>query len=225
MLNSAKSRLTPTDPPQAAEGRPEVRISGSPERSDRIRLRDATLADAEAVAEIYNASIAAGGACLQDALLSPAEIRGWIENFDDREVILVLEESPGPGEPAAEASRDPTPTRGTLQGWGIIKRYSERRGYRFTCETAVYLRRDQTGRGLGSRIKKALMARCQELGYHHMVAKILAVNRASIEYNRKLGYEIVGVQKEVGFQDGQWQDVVILQKILDRPLPSETDDR
>ena len=81
------------------------------------------------------------------------------------------------------------------------------------------MRFDRLGQGIGSRIKRALIARCRELGYHHLVAKLLADNVASIEYNRKLGYEVVGVQREIGFKEGRWCDVVILQLILGDVAP------
>lgn len=179
---------------------------------EQLHLRDAMPSDAAVVAEIFNESIAAGGSCMVEELQSVEDIRRQIEGFGPREVIVVLEdEAPGAGER-------------TILGWGIIKRYSERRGYSWACETAVYLRRDRVGCGHGTRIKKALFHRCIRMGYHHMVAKIFAENKASIEYNLRLGYEMVGIQKEIGFQNGRWQDVVILQKILPTPLPSAEGD-
>lgn len=58
------------------------------------------------------------------------------------------------------------------------------------------------------------MGRCRELNYHHLVAKIFAVNETSIKYNERLGYTIVGQQKEIGWKDGQWTDVVIMQYLF-----------
>jgi len=63
-------------------------------------------------------------------------------------------------------------------------------------------------------MKKWIIEKCKELGYHHLVAKIFASNKASIEYNRKLGYEIVGTQNKIGFVDGEWQDVTIMQLLI-----------
>ncbi len=166
-----------------------------------LGLRDATPADAAAVAEIYNASITAGGATMDQDLKSAGDIRRQMAAFSPRETILLLE-------------------AGTkVLGWGIIKKYSDRYGYRFCCETAVYLRRDLTGRGHGTRIKLALIERCRRYGYHHLVAKIFAGNVASIEYNKKLGYELVGTQREIGYAGGRWQDIVILQLVLDDVPP------
>lgn len=182
-------------------------IESSTPPNEGLTLRDATPRDAAAIAEIYNQSIQAGGACLDEHHYSEADICQLLASFDERESILLIESEISPGDHE-------------ILGWGIIKRYSDRRGYRFTCETAVYLRRERVGRGLGTLLKRRQIERCRRLGYHHMVAKILASNTASIEYNRRLGYEVVGIQKEVGFQNGRWQDIAILQLVLDTPGPT-----
>ena len=51
------------------------------------------------------------------------------------------------------------------------------------------------------------------------MAKVWADNKASIEYNKKLGYEIVGKQREIGFVNGKWRDIIIMQLILDDVPP------
>lgn len=155
-------------------------------------IRLATAADYAAVASIYNEYIALGNASMEETLKQPTDIAAWVQHFHDRERLYVMT--------AAEQ----------VIGWGIIKRYSDREGYRFACETAVYLTQRQLGKGYGTQFKRFLIERCQEMNYHHLVAKIFATNTASIEYNRKLGYEIVGTQKEIGFKDGRWIDVVIM---------------
>ena len=194
--------------------------SGAPSRSrypkpteDQLLLRDATPEHAAAIAEIYNQSIRSGGACMEEDLYSTEDIQHKMASFNERETILVLL--------AATSLAGGAVTAGEVLGWGIIKRYSERPGYRYTCETAVYLRRDLVGMGLGTRIKRAQMERCRQYRYHHMVAKILSTNTASIEYNKRLGYDVVGVQKEAGYQNGCWQDITIMQRVLDTPLPGD----
>lgn len=185
--------------------------------NETFAFRDATADDVAEIAEIYNASITAGGATMDQDLKTAADMRRQMKSFSPREVILLLEQE-RQQDLATEGRQQSVAPEGhkqTILGWGIIKKYSDRSGYRFCCETAVYLRRELTGRGLGTRIKLALIERCRQYGYHHLVAKILAVNTASIEYNKKLGYELVGTQREIGYTDGRWQDVVILQLILD----------
>ena len=43
----------------------------------------------------------------------------------------------------------------------------------------------------------------------------MATNTAAIEYNRRLGYETVGIQKRIGKVDGRYVDVCIMQRLLD----------
>ena len=167
-----------------------------------VDLRECRLDDAAVIADIYNQAVAAGNATMDDHAKTEEDFIRLISGFCERETILVLKRG------------------GEVVGWGIIKRYSDRPCYRFACETSVYLRETHTRRGLGTLIKKALIERCRSYGYHHVVAKIFADNRGSIEYNLALGYEMVGIQREVGFKNGRWQDVAILQLVLEDVLPA-----
>ena len=152
--------------------------------------------DYQAIADIYNEYISQGGQTMEEKIHNAEDIASWVNAFNDREQLLVLK-------------RDLH-----VLGWGIIKKYSTRYGYRFACETAIYLRSDELRKGYGSYMKRELIEICKSLDYHHLVAKIFATNEASINYNLKLGYEIVGRQKEIGFKNGQWMDVVIMQYII-----------
>jgi len=169
--------------------------------NDETHIRDCTLGDAAAIAEIYNEHIQLGSSSMDNEIKSVAHIEAQISGFNDREIILVLEQAE------------------EILGWGIIKRYSDRGGYRFACETSVYLRARETRKGYGPRIKKALIRRCKEYGYHHLVAKLLATNESSFKYNSRLGFEVVGRQRQVGFRNGKWQDMLIMQLILDDVPP------
>lgn len=148
------------------------------------------------IAEIYNVYIERGGSTMEEIPKTSADIAGWIAHFNDRERLYVIEED------------------AAILGWGIIKRYSDREGYRYAAETAVYLDPHHLGRGLGKALKHFLIAECRTLRYHHLVAKIFATNEASIAYNLKLGYEIVGRQKEIGWKNDQWMDIVIMQYLI-----------
>lgn len=159
-------------------------------------IRDATLADASAVADIYNESIRARDSTMQIEEVDRDEVEAWIGNQGEREGLLVLVDD-------------------RVVGFGIIKRYSDRAGYRKAAETSVYLRRTHTGQGLGSRLQAALIEKCRQFDYHHLVAKLWADNEPSVALHRKFGYELVGVQREIGRVDGAWKDVAIMQKLLD----------
>lgn len=150
------------------------------------------------IAEIYNESIRARDATMQMTDKTEADIEAMIEGLTERERLLVIE------------SGD------SVQGWGILKRYSDREGYRFACETSVYMRRAIAGKrtGMGTALQSALMNLARELGYHHIVVKIWATNQISIRMHEKFGFEMVGIQREIGFSDGRWQDVAIMQYVF-----------
>jgi len=99
-------------------------------------------------------------------------------------------------------------------GYGIIKAYSDRKGYQFTAETSTYLDIAHTGKGIGSILQKYLIEQAKGLGLKHLVAKIWASNSGSIQFHELHGYTIVGTQKQIGFVNGEWKDVTIMERLL-----------
>jgi len=163
----------------------------------KIKIVEASSADYQSIAEIYNEFIVLGTATMDETLKTADDIAGWVKKFHNREKLYVLKEDLN------------------IIGWGIIKRYSDREGYRFTCETAVYLTATKVAKGYGTMMKKHLIAECKKLNYKHLVAKIFASNKGSIAYNEKLGYTIVGTQNQIGFKNNKWQNIVIMQYIIE----------
>ncbi len=152
--------------------------------------------DYQTIAAIYNESIQKGGITFDEAQFTTEHIERWVMGMTPREGLWVIE---------GDAQ---------ILGWGILKRYSDRPAYRRTVESSIYLAHQYRGQGHGHRLQNALLEQAQALDYHHVVAKIVACNRASIEFHQRFGYEIVGIQKEVGFSQGKWYDIAILQCIL-----------
>ena len=163
-----------------------------------LQIEISTPGDFETIANIYNEYIQLGNATMEESLYSAEKIQEWVDHFNERERLYVIKTE-----------------KGTI-GWGIIKRYSQREGYRFACETAIYVTQQELRKGYGSKMKKFLIEKCRELGYRHLVAKIFASNTASIQYNLRLGYTIVGKQEQIGFRNDQWQDIVIMQYLIEK---------
>ncbi len=158
-----------------------------------IKMRLARQEDCAMIAFIYNQYL---GKSTMDLDQNSADYyQNILKNQDDMEELWVIE-------------------KGEIIGWGIIKKYSNRKGYRLTGETSIYLHPDHLAKGYGSTLKKHLLSRCRNLGYHHLVARIFSENEVSINYNIRMGYTVVGVQKEAGFVDGKWKDVTILQYVF-----------
>ncbi|QDT08330.1 GNAT family N-acetyltransferase [Planctomycetes bacterium K23_9] len=102
---------------------------------------------------------------------------------------------------------------GQIIGWSSARQFSDRHGYRLSCETAIYLSTDAIGRNVADLLQQQIDQHCRQNQLHHAVAKIIATNDRSLAFHYRHGYELVGTQKEIGHLNGQWSDVTILQKI------------
>lgn len=161
-------------------------------------VRLALYEDADRITEIYSESIGANDSTMVEGHVATTDISKMLREQDKSEETWVIDLDQN------------------VVGWGQIRRYSKRHGYRFAAETSLFLSRGYIGKGLGTTLQRVLVDRCRELGFHHLVAKIFADNEASINLHAKLGYEIVGVQREIGFKQGRWQDVAIMGLVVKR---------
>lgn len=158
-----------------------------------LTIRPAMPQDYATIAAIYNEAIAHGGITMDGQLYTAEDIQAIAAKMRDREIFLVAE------------------TADKIVGWGVIKRYSDRLGYQICCETSIYLTFSETGKGYGVSLQQALMKKVADYGYRHIVAKIVASNHSSIRFHERFGFEVVGIQKKIGFMNGTWYDVAILQ--------------
>ena len=114
---------------------------------------------------------------------------------------------------------------GAVIGYVYAGRHRERAAYQWSVDVTAYVRADCRGRGVG----KALYARLFELliaaGYCQAFAGIALPNAASVALHEAIGFEPIGVYRNVGFKHGAWRDVGWWQKTLQLPeLPQEPRD-
>jgi L-amino acid N-acyltransferase len=160
-----------------------------------IRLAEAR--DAEAIRAIYNVEVAATTVTFD---LVP-------RTLEDQQAWLVGHSG---GHPAIVAVDD----AGVVMGFGSLSPYKERPAYRPTVEDSVYVHRDRRGVGVGRVLLAELIRLAQSYGYHSVVARIVGGHDASISLHAAQGFELVGVEKEVGRKLGRWLDVVLMQRML-----------
>ncbi len=166
-----------------------------------MQIRTYLQKDFQAIADVYNEAISLGGVTMDIHDYSAADIAAIAKKFNQRETILV-------------AQKDEQ-----VIGWGIIKRYSDRPGYLVCCETSIYLSFASTGQGYGHSLQNALLEQVKDFGYHHVVSKILVTNPQSIKFHQRFGFEMVGIQKEIGYYRDKWLDVAIMQLIFPEIKP------
>jgi phosphinothricin acetyltransferase len=159
-------------------------------------MRPATLADAEAIAEIYNYEVENTTATFDLVPRSVADQRQWLADRSGAFACVVAE------------------VGGEVVGFGALSPYKERAAYRTTVEDSVYVRRDCARRGIGRTMLDHLLETAETGGFHSVMARITSTGDASIALHLALGFTVVGVEREVGRKFGKWLDVTLMQCLL-----------
>lgn len=158
-------------------------------------IRDATEADVPAIHDIYAHHVLHG-------LASFEEVPPGVEEMRSR-----FQAVRAAGKPYIVAELD-----GAVAGYGYASAYRARIAYRFTLENSIYIDERYRGRGVGTALIEALVARCRGGPWRQMIAIIGdSGNAASIGLHRKAGFREVGVLHKVGFKHGRWVDSVLMQ--------------
>jgi phosphinothricin acetyltransferase len=99
-------------------------------------------------------------------------------------------------------------------GFASVSPYRSRPAYSTTVEDSVYVRADQRGRGVGRLLLSDLVDLSAAHGFHAIMARIVGGHAPSIALHQVCGFELVGVEREVGRKFSRWQDVVLMQRLL-----------
>ncbi len=161
-----------------------------------METRLARLDDAEAIRQIYNREVSTSTVTFDLVPRTLDEQITWLQARSGAHVVLVAEHEGG------------------IVGFASLSPFRERPAYNSTVETSVYVRSDQRGRGVGSRLLGDLVDLAAQHGFHTTIARIVGGHEASIGLHRSAGFTEVGVEREVGRKFGSWLDVVVMQKML-----------
>ncbi|WP_312075969.1 N-acetyltransferase family protein [Chryseobacterium sp.] len=100
-------------------------------------------------------------------------------------------------------------------GWCGLKPVSKRDCFKGVGEVSIYFDNEYQGKGLGSVLLKKLIVDSEEHGFWTLQANIFPENEASLKFHQKFGFRTVGVRKKLGKLNGEWKDVVMLEKRSD----------
>jgi L-amino acid N-acyltransferase YncA len=103
---------------------------------------------------------------------------------------------------------------GAVLGWAGIVPYSDRPFYRGVGEYQVYVERSARGHGVGRALLAELVTAAEGRGYWKLVGKLFATNEASIALALRCGFREVGVHLKHGRLDGEWRDVVVVERSI-----------
>ena len=159
-----------------------------------IRIRNATVADLEAINDIYNFYVLHSTCTYQESPSTMEERKAWFAAHTERHPVTVVVDE-----------------RDTVVGWGALNAFHSRCAYRFTVENSIYVHHEHHRQGIGRALLQDLLERVARLGHHSVLAVISADQLPSVELHRAMGFAEVGRFREIGFKFNQWLDVVYLQ--------------
>ena len=81
-------------------------------------------------------------------------------------------------------------------------------------ENSVYVSREHAGLGIGRALMEHLIGVARHTGFHSIIARIEASSEASRRAARACGFELVGVEREVGRKFNRWLSTASMQLML-----------
>ena len=160
-------------------------------------IRPAALSDSEAIAAIWNREVLETAATTDTEPRSVEAQRAWLAAH-------------GPAHPVIVAVED-----GEVVAFGALSPYRAKPSYARTVENSVYVKDGWRGKGLGGLVLERLLALAAEHGHRSVVARITAVNEASLALHERHGFVRVGHEREVAIKHNVWHDVITLQRMVD----------
>jgi len=166
-----------------------------------IYLRNASLSDAGRILDIYRYYVehtAVSFECEAPSLEEfTARMQGIMETFP---YIVICEDD-------------------RTEGYAYAKPFVGREGYRWSCETSIYLDRTAHRRGLGRRLYEALEEALRAMGVLNMYARIAYPEKEdewlttnSADFHAHLGFVKAGEYHKCAYKFGRWYNMICMEK-------------
>ncbi len=94
-----------------------------------------------------------------------------------------------------------------LLGYAYAGKHRSRAAYQWSVETSVYVDPESQRRGVGRALYTSLFAILVLQGHFNAYAGITLPNPGSVGLHEAMGFQPVGVYREVGHKAGAWHDV------------------
>ena len=154
-----------------------------------MKIRTATIQDAQAICSIYNYYIENTVVTFEEEGVSAKEMAKRISTVSSKYPFLAAEHE------------------NTVIGYAYATEWKNRSAYRFSAEITIYLDHEMKGKGIGSLLFSALLDQLRKTNLHALVGGIALPNSASVALHEKYGFKKIAQFEEVGFKFNQWVDV------------------
>ena len=160
-------------------------------------LRQGTLTDSAAMAEIFNHYVAESTVIFSNDILSADDMLRRMEPVSGNYPWFVTQTDDG-----------------LLTGYCYAHPWHPNAVYGRTLEITIYIREGFTGRGYGRRLLGAVMEECRKEGYHVLISCITDGNESCERLHSAMGFTRAGVLPEVGYKFDRFLGDAIYYKIL-----------
>jgi L-amino acid N-acyltransferase YncA len=161
-----------------------------------VKVRLVAAEDAEAIRTIYNREVLGTTVTFDMVARTPEEQRVWLDEHSG-------------AHPAVVAIDD----HDAVAGFASLSPYRPRPAYRTTVEDSVYVDAAARGQGVGKLLLSELVTLAEAHGFHAVMARIVGGHEASIAVHQSCGFELVGIEKQVGRKFSRWLDV-LMQRLI-----------
>lgn len=101
---------------------------------------------------------------------------------------------------------------GVVVGWAALSPISNRCVYAGVAEVSVYVDQDFRGHGVGRKLLQALISVSETAGFWTLQSGIFPENTPSVALHKKLGFREVGRREQIGCLNGNWRDVLLMER-------------
>ncbi|MBJ7894697.1 arsinothricin resistance N-acetyltransferase ArsN1 family A [Bacillus atrophaeus] len=161
-----------------------------------VHIRRAKEEDLIAILDIYNQGIRDRIATLETEEKDLKYMSDWFLQRSDKYAVLT----------AAIGNE--------VAGWASLNPYSHRCAYRGVADLSIYISRSYRGRGIGKALLASIEKEAVDADIHKIVLFTFPFNMLGQGLYSSMGYRQVGIFKEQGKLDGQYVDVMAMEKIL-----------
>jgi L-amino acid N-acyltransferase YncA len=94
-----------------------------------------------------------------------------------------------------------------VTGYAYATEHRQRAAYRWSVDVSAYVAESHRGRGIGRRLYTALISMLRAQGFRGAFAGIALPNDASVRLHEAVGFQLLGIYRDVGFKLDAWRDV------------------
>lgn len=177
-----------------------------------IAVRDAAIADAERILEIYDYYVKNTAVTFEYETPTALKFKERMESTMNRYPYLVIEKD------------------NIIQGYAYAGAFVGRAAYDWSCEMTVYIEHNAQKIGMGRKIYEILESDLRKMGIINLYACIAYprindeyLTSNSADFHAHLGFVKVGEFHNCGYKFGRWYNMIWMEKIIgehkDKQMP------